>query len=136
MAGVIKVNGLYHKEDMVSRDLFFKVLTPTGTTRALIEADLAEIHLTSTIEVIGDLRTTEDIAENKAEAIAEGAAATAAGDTALAAYWAIQETYWTVGGNGATATTTVNLVLSGADVTTLTVGAIADIAGWETPALP
>lgn len=86
MAGVVKVNGTYHTEELVSRDLFFKAVTPASSSQVDFDAAMQEIHLTATIEVIG----------------------TYVADT----------------------TTVINVVISGADVTTLTVGSIADIAGF------
>jgi hypothetical protein len=90
MAGVTKVNGKYHTEELVHRDLFFKVVGIDGGA-AMAQADLDRImqnvHLTSTIEVIG---TFED-----------------------------------------GVSTSVNIVISGADVTALEgTDTIADIAGF------
>ena len=88
MAGVTKVNGKYHTEELVHRDLFFKAVTPATTAQADFDAAMQEIHLTSTIEVIGEY----------------------------------------VAG----ATATINIVISGADVTALpdSGATIADIAGF------
>ena len=55
MAGVTKVNGKYHTEDLVHRDLFFKTVDIGGGAISQADFDIMmqEIHLTSTIEVIG-----------------------------------------------------------------------------------
>ena len=56
MAGVTKVNGKYHTEELVSRDLFFKVVGDAGgiaITQARFDEIMQEVNLTSTIEVIG-----------------------------------------------------------------------------------
>lgn len=55
MAGVVKVNGKYHTEEMVHRDLWFKAVGIGGgaISQDDMNALMQEIHLTSTIEVIG-----------------------------------------------------------------------------------
>jgi len=106
MAGVTKVNGKYHTEELVHRDLFFKNIKVTAgealndqLTQAEFDALMQEVALTSTIEVIGLFNSTED-----------------------------------VGTPTNTTSDGVNIVISGADVTTLDGGAmtaaITDIAGF------
>ena len=56
MAGVTKVNGTYHTEELVHRNLFFKVIGVSGggvISQAEFDTLMQYIHLTSTIEVIG-----------------------------------------------------------------------------------
>jgi len=55
MAGVTKVNGTYHTEELVHRDLFFKVVGIGGgaISQAAFDSIMQYVHLTSTIEVIG-----------------------------------------------------------------------------------
>jgi len=55
MAGVTKVNGTYHTEEMVHRDLFFKVVGNGGgaISQADFDGIMQEVSLTCTIEVIG-----------------------------------------------------------------------------------
>ena len=59
MAGVTKVNGTYHTEELISRDLWFKNIKATGQgvinqlTQAEFDGIMQRIHLTCTIEVIG-----------------------------------------------------------------------------------
>lgn len=89
MAGVTKVNGKYHTEDLVHRDLWFKsVGAGVGEISQYdFDAIMQEIHLTSTIEVIGPFTAGES--------------------------------------------TSVNIVISGADVTSLSGPyTIADALGW------
>ena len=93
MAGVTKVNGVYHTEELVHRDLFFKSVDIGGGAISQVDLDamLQEVALTSTIEVIGTF-----VADSS---------------------------------------TAVNIVISGADVTALTVATagtsdIDDIVGF------
>ena len=120
MAGVIKVNGLYHKEELISRDLFFKEVSLNAGadfSRALLEAIMTELHLTSTIEVIGHATTTEDFNEaaaaNTAADVLLAAAVTA--DEIAYATQLVAETEKAVTDLGAVATL-VNVIISGADV--------------------
>ena len=55
MAGVTKENGTYHTQELVHRDLFFKTIGIGGGAISQVEFDalMQEVHLTSTIEVIG-----------------------------------------------------------------------------------
>ena len=66
MAGVTKVNGKYHTEELVHRDLWFKVVGIGGgaMSQADMDALMQEIHLTSTIEVIGDFTAGTSTAVN------------------------------------------------------------------------
>jgi len=66
MAGVTKVNGTYHTEELVHRDLFFKVVGNGGgaISQAEFDAIMQEVHLTSTIEVIGDFVADSSTAVN------------------------------------------------------------------------
>ncbi len=79
MAGVIKVNGKYHTEELVHRDLFFKNIAAAGTvvanqlTQAEFDGIMQRIHLTSTVEVIGIYTAAAALVNNSVNVVISGA---------------------------------------------------------------
>ena len=83
MAGVTKVNGKYHTEDLVHRDLWFKTVDIGGGAISQDDMDtmMQEIHKTSTIEVIGTFEAGVSTAVN---IVISGADVTALPDSVAA----------------------------------------------------